>query len=93
MTLESYPGVDLADPDSLWEVCKPATGRKPYSRKATQYTSKKGSGKRGGSRCKCGICATCADREKWERVFNEKFLDSTYYGVRPIRHGSSLGDF
>ena len=47
-------------------------------------------GARSGSRCNCGICPTCQDNARWERVFNEKFADPDYYSPREIRRGSSL---
>ena len=43
-----------------------------------------------GSRCNCGMCSTCQDNARWERVFNEKFADPEYYLPREIRRGSSL---
>jgi hypothetical protein len=48
--------------------------------------------KRGGlkSRCSCRTCATCADNARWERVFNEKFADPSYYQPRVVTLGSSL---
>lgn len=40
-------------------------------------------------RCNCGICPTCVDNARWERIFQEKFADPNYYDVPP-RRGSSL---
>jgi hypothetical protein len=42
-------------------------------------------------RCQCGCCAACRDIAKWERIFHEKFEDPTYYALRPLHRGSSLG--
>ncbi len=42
-------------------------------------------------RCTCGHCQTCDENERWERVFNEKFADPTYYLPRIFKRGSSLG--
>lgn len=42
------------------------------------------------SRCKCGTCSSCIDNAKWERIFNEKFADPTYYSARSTGFGSSL---
>jgi hypothetical protein len=41
-------------------------------------------------RCQCGVCPACRDAAKWERIFQEKFADPDYYGVRQVRFGSSL---
>jgi len=41
-------------------------------------------------RCQCGHCATCVDNARWERIFQEKFADPTYYERRTIRQWSSL---
>ena len=42
-------------------------------------------------RCTCGKCSRCLDDARWEKIYNEKFADSTYYsGVRPRLGGSSL---
>jgi hypothetical protein len=46
---------------------------------------------RGRRRCTCGSCSRCLDDARWEKIYNEKFADSTYYsGVRPRLGGSSL---
>ena len=41
--------------------------------------------------CKCGNCALCRDNARWERIFQEKFADPTYYQERGPKQGSSLG--
>ncbi len=41
-------------------------------------------------RCTCGGCAQCLDNAKWDRIFNEKFADPTYYGALQVRHNSTL---
>jgi|SRR5579862_1492175 len=41
-------------------------------------------------RCQCGACNWCLDNARWERIFNEKFADPSYYGPLKIRHNSSL---
>ena len=46
---------------------------------------------RGSSRCECGLCKACKDAERWERIFNEKFADPTYYEPRQGKCGSTLG--
>lgn len=40
--------------------------------------------------CKCGACKWCLDNARWDRIFNEKFVDPTYYRTHPVRHSSSL---
>ena len=42
--------------------------------------------------CECGKCKWCLDNARWERVFEEKFADPTYYGSIKIRHNSTLAD-
>ena len=51
--------------------------------------------KRGGtpksrSRCHCRSCRWCEDDARWDRIFNEKFADPTYYSERSIRMASPL---
>jgi len=41
-------------------------------------------------RCRCGRCVPCLDNSRWERIFNEKFADPSYYTARQIHQGSSL---
>jgi hypothetical protein len=40
--------------------------------------------------CACGQCRWCLDNARWERIFNERFADPSYYGTRQPRHNSSL---
>lgn len=40
--------------------------------------------------CRCGVCATCQDNARWERIFQSKFADPDYYVRRVIRHNSPL---
>jgi hypothetical protein len=40
--------------------------------------------------CSCGACARCIDNARWNRIFNEKFADPSYYGGVSVRHNSSL---
>ena len=45
------------------------------------------------SRCPRGCaCRMCADNARWERIFQEKFADPSYYSDPATRHGSSLSD-
>jgi hypothetical protein len=44
------------------------------------------------SRCRCGVCHTCSEEARWDRVFQEKFADPTYYGDRPPRFSSPLSE-
>ena len=41
-------------------------------------------------RCRCGVCTQCLDNARWERIFQEKFADPTYYTVRWLRRDSTL---
>jgi len=40
--------------------------------------------------CACGGCARCQDNARWNRIFDEKFADPSYYGGIFVRHNSSL---
>lgn len=42
--------------------------------------------------CKCGTCVYCIENVRWQRIFDEKFADPTYYDSRPPRLGSSLSE-
>ena len=42
--------------------------------------------------CKCGECGWCLDNLRWDRIFNERFADPTYYGSLTIRHNSALSE-
>jgi hypothetical protein len=45
------------------------------------------------SRCARGCtCRTCSDNARWERIFQEKFADPSYYSQPSTRNGSSLSD-
>lgn len=44
-------------------------------------------------RCSCGRCASCLDNARWERIFQEKFADQTYYTRRLVTQGSALSGF
>ena len=44
-------------------------------------------------RCPRGCaCRTCSDNARWERIFQEKFADPSYYSNPVTRNGSSLSD-
>jgi hypothetical protein len=40
--------------------------------------------------CSCGVCVRCRDNAKWNRIFDEKFADPSYYAGISVRHNSSL---
>jgi hypothetical protein len=40
--------------------------------------------------CSCGACGQCQDNARWNRIFDEKFADPSYYGRISVRHNSSL---
>ncbi len=40
--------------------------------------------------CRCGACKWCLDNARWDRIFNEKFADPTYYTTQRLRYNSSL---
>jgi hypothetical protein len=41
-------------------------------------------------RCVCGSCYTCRENARWERIFQEKFADPTYYDRRTVSFRSPL---
>lgn len=41
-------------------------------------------------RCNCGTCSFCIDNLRWDRIFDLKFADPTYYHHLLIRYSSSL---
>jgi hypothetical protein len=40
--------------------------------------------------CACGACQWCLDNARWDRIFNEKFADPSYYGSLKISYNSCL---
>jgi len=42
--------------------------------------------------CRCGLCRTCRENARWERVYNEKFADTGYYIGLRLSCRSPLGD-
>ncbi len=49
-------------------------------------------GRRGRQYCQCGHCKWCVDNLRWERIYNEKFADPTYYSHVMVRHNSTLAE-
>jgi hypothetical protein len=45
------------------------------------------------NRCACGVCPSCLENARWERIFSEKFADPNYYRARPTTLGSSLNSW
>jgi hypothetical protein len=42
--------------------------------------------------CKCGQCEWCLSNARWDRIFNDKFADPSYYGHLVVRHNSTLAE-
>ena len=42
--------------------------------------------------CACGACQTCRENARWERIFNEKFADPSYYQKRGPQFSSPLSE-
>jgi hypothetical protein len=61
---------------------------KPRRRQASGKDEIRPVGKR-PARCTCGVCHTCRDNDRWERIFQEKFADPTYY-IKRLRRDSTL---
>ena len=53
------------------------------------HGKKKGKSK---TRCHCMVCAACLDDARWERIFQEKFADQSYYQQDQARGCSPLVD-
>jgi hypothetical protein len=42
--------------------------------------------------CHCGACHSCLENARWEKIFNEKFADPTYYKKRGPAFSSPLSE-
>ena len=42
--------------------------------------------------CACGACQPCLENARWERIFNEKFADHSYYHNRGPQFSSPLSE-
>jgi hypothetical protein len=42
--------------------------------------------------CRCKQCPACLDDARWERIFQEKFADPSYYGRNRLRGASPMVD-
>jgi|HubBroStandDraft_2_1064218.scaffolds.fasta_scaffold290020_1 hypothetical protein len=40
--------------------------------------------------CRCGYCPRCLDNARWERIYEERFADPSYYRQFGIRSSSPL---
>lgn len=40
--------------------------------------------------CECGTCRACRENARWDAIFNEKFADPAYYGIRTPGYSSPL---
>jgi len=78
--------MELTDRDLLEAllVAQNPPARQTCTRKRATRTM---SGKR--THCTCGVCHTCRDNDRWERIFQEKFADPTYY-LGHLRRDSTL---
>lgn len=84
--------MELADPrdiEALRNVHQKLVRRKPTRRDAFCKDANQPPAPR-VKRCHCGICATCRENMRWERIYSEKFADPDYYKDRYVRHASSL---
>ena len=44
--------------------------------------------------CRCGVCPSCLENQKWERIFRDKFADPDYYNRDlELRFSSPLHSF
>ena len=79
--------MQLAPPEVVQALQRSTTLREPAPRKPKP---KNGSRPASGVRCQCGTCRACLDNARWERIFQAKFADPTYYTLRPAQRRSSL---
>jgi hypothetical protein len=40
--------------------------------------------------CRTGVCPSCIENARWERVFQEKFADPYYYSRGSLRSASPI---
>ena len=77
--------MELADPRTVAALI---SNSEPIRRPSAAV--KAGTQQRRRRLCTCGVCPTCLDNAKWERIYKEKFEDAGYYTHLPGRCGSSL---
>jgi hypothetical protein len=63
-----------------------AAGEKPFARPVPMPKRLR------HQRCNCGACGTCAENARWEKIFDEKFADHTYYDGRSPHFSSPLSE-
>jgi hypothetical protein len=82
--------MEIASPEVLVAlrnaVAPPAKTRRA-SRNPETSARPKGGRRR---RCQCGVCRTCQENARWERIFVEKFADPDYYRGISLRTASPL---
>lgn len=42
--------------------------------------------------CGCGACQSCLENARWEKIFNERFADHSYYRNRGPQFSSPLSE-
>jgi hypothetical protein len=42
--------------------------------------------------CGCNACQICLENARWERIFNERFADHSYYRSRGLQFSSPLSE-
>ncbi len=86
--------MELADPRMIAELLEGSQRqmRRPMKRLSNESVNLAEEGRRAPRvrRCHCGKCPTCMENARWERIFNEKFADPTYYTTRLVRFDSPL---
>lgn len=92
--------MELADPRLIDQLVSGCKGKNRQSRRSTgpRMTTKPAPPDERAyqpplhrsRRCRCGICPTCQDNARWERIFAEKFADPTYYSGPVVRYESPL---
>ena len=78
--------MELSSPELIQQLTQSPAQQNP----STNRPNVPSTVRRGSRSCECMQCRTCMDNARWERIFQEKFADPSYYQKRPVRHGSSL---
>lgn len=83
---------ELAETNELapLDLPAPAVAAAPPPRRRALPDGKDIPAKKGRKHCQCGQCKWCLDNARWDRIFNEKYADPTYYSGLMIRQASTL---
>ena len=69
-----------------------AAGQAAITSISAGATDGRSSSPHGRQHCECGQCKRCLDNLRWDRIYDEKFADPTYYGNIVVKHNSTLAE-